>query len=138
MPVVKSIPIKLDKQRRLCFDFNAFAELQRECELSILDLQKFASIAKSIKGDKSGLLLPFYELRGFIWAGLLDETPDITIKDVGRILDNCFLERSEELGATLMDAIMQSTFFKEAKKKVIRPKIPSTGAKKTTSKKVTS
>lgn len=137
MPVVKSIPITLDKKRRLCFDFNAFAELQRECELSILDLQKFVNIAKSSTGDKSGLTLPFYELRGFLWAGLLDETPDITIKDVGRILDDCFLDRSEELGACLMDAIMQSTFFKEAKKKVSRSKKQSTGTKKTTSKKAT-
>jgi hypothetical protein len=137
MPVVKSVPINLDKRRRLCFDFNAFAELQRECGISILDLQKFINIAKQNESGKSGLVLPFYELRGFIWAGLLDESPDITLKEVGRILDGCFLERPDELGASLMDAIMQSTFFKEAKKKMAKPKIPSTGAKKTTSKKVT-
>ena len=135
MPIVKSIPIQLDKKRRLCFDFNAFAELQRECGLSILDLQKFVNIAK----DKTGLLLPFYETRGFIWAGLLDETPDITLKEVGKILDNCFMKRPDEWGASMMNAIMESTFFKEAKKKAIRQKTVKkrTGAKKTTSKKTT-
>lgn len=137
MPV-KSVPIKLDKQRRLCFDFNAFAELQRECGISFLDLQKFVDIAVAKKGEKAGIMLPFYELRGFIWAGLLDETPDITLKEVGRILDDCIVERPEEMGASLLDALMQSTFFKEAKKKVSAPKseIPRTGAKRTTSKKV--
>jgi len=139
MPAVKSIPIMLDKRRKLCFDFNALAELQRECGISILDLQKFVGVASAIKnGGKSGITLPFYELRGFIWAGLLDETPDITLKEVGKILDGCFLKQASELGASLMNAIMESTFFKEAKKKVIRPKIPKTGAKKITSKKVTS
>ena len=138
MPVVKSIPIKLDKKRRLCFDFNSFAELQRECELSLVDLQKFVNIAKVGGTEKAGLLLPFYELRGFIWAGLLDETPDITIREVGKILDDCFPERAGEIGSTLIDALMQSCFFKAAKKKAVRPKIPQkTGAKKTTSKKIT-
>jgi len=137
MPVVKSIPIQLDKKRRLCFDFNAFAELQRECGVSFFDLQKFVSIAGEGKDKKSGIVLPLYELRGFLWAGLLDETPDITIKEVGKILDNCFMNNPEELGGKLMDAIMQSTFFKNPKKKIVKPKIPKTGAKKTTSKKVT-
>jgi len=138
MPV-KSIPIKLDKQRRLCFDFNAFAELQRECGISFFDLQKFVNLAAMRKGEKAGIMLPFYELRGFIWAGLLDETPDITLKEVGKILDDCIVRQPEKIGANLVDALMQSTFFKEAKKKVIgsKSKKKRTGAKKTTSKKVT-
>ena len=102
----------------------------------IFDLQKFINIAEA--GKKPGITLPFYELRSFLWAGLLDESPDITIKEVGKILDGCFMSNPEELGTSLMDAIMQSAFFKGAKKKAVRPKIPKTGAKKTTSKKVTS
>ena len=139
MPIVKSIPIQLDKKRRLCFDFNAFAELQRECGISFLDLQKFVNIAEASKSGKAGITLPFYELRGFIWAGLLDETPDITLKEVGKILDGCFLEQPEELGASLMSAIMQSTFFKRPGKNAIRQKTVKkrTGAKKTISKKTT-
>lgn len=139
MPIVKSISIQLDKKRQLCFDFNAFAELQRECGISILDLKKFLDLAESVKSKKPGLMLPFFELRGFIWAGLLDETPDITLKEVGKILDGCILERPTELGSTLMDALMQSTFFKAAEKKKITSTTitKKTGAKKTTSKKVT-
>jgi len=139
MPVVKSIPINLDKKRRLCFDFNAFAELQRECGISFFDLQKFINIAEA--GKKPGIVLPFYELRSFLWAGLLDESPDITIKEVGKILDKCFYDKPEAgkkpWGTVLIDAITQSSFFKNPKKKTVTKKIPSTGAKKTTSKKVT-
>jgi len=136
MPTVKSIPIILDKKRRLCFDFNAFAELQRECGISLFDLQKFVGLAKMDGNETTGLLLPFYEMRGFFWAGLLDETPDITVKEVGKILDKCIATRSKEIGASLMEALMESTFFKEAEKKKIRSKTVKkrTGAKKTTSK----
>jgi len=137
MPVVKSIPIQLDKKRRLCFDFNAFAELQRECGISFFDLQKLLRTAKEGKDNKSGIVLPLYELRGFLWAGLLDESPDITLKEVGKILDNCFYARPEEWAGKLVDAIMQSSFFKGPGKKAVRQKTVKkrTGAKKTTSKK---
>jgi len=139
MPI-KSIPIQLDKKRYLRFDFNAFAMLQHECKLSFVDLQKFVRIA-ALKGATSepGLLLPLFELRGFLWAGLLDESPSITLKEVGSMLDECLMERPEEIGKSLIEAIMESSFFKAAEKKVQGPKptIPRTGAKRTTSKKAT-
>jgi len=134
---VKSVPISLDKERRLCFNFNAFAELQRQCGISFIDLQKFVGIAAqggNKKASDSGLLLPLYELRGFIWAGLLDETPDITLKEVGDILDDCLMEKPGDIGEALLSALMESSFFKGAEKKAEGPKpvIPKTGAKKTT------
>jgi len=137
MPV-KSVPIKLDRTRRLCFNFNAFAELQRECGISFFDLQKFADLANVKDLNKPGLLFPAYELRGFIWAGLLDETPEITLKEVGKILDDCLIERADEIGEALATALIDSTFFKDASKKVEGPesKIQNTGETKTISKKV--
>ena len=133
MPV-KSIPIRLDKQRRLCFDFNAFAELQRECKIGILDLQKFVSFVEAAGKMKTGLLIPVYELRGFIWAGLLDETPDITLKEVGKILDDCFDEHADEIGRAVGLALKESTYFKSAEKKTVRSKTVKkrTGVKRTT------
>ena len=138
MPV-KSVPIQLDKRRQLRFDFNAFAALQRECGISIMDLQKFVGVAKSA-ANEAGLMLPFYELRGFIWAGLLDESPDITPKQVGDILDECLMERPAEIGESLIAALMESSFFKAAEKKAPGPKPTGlrTGRKKTTSKRTTS
>ena len=137
MPV-KSVPIKLDKQRRLCFDFNAFAELQRECELTILDVQKFVTYYFAFKSGKvEKLAYPLYELRGFLWAGLLDETPNITLKEVGNLLEDCYSlggEAIEEIGMKLGLALNESTFLKEVKKKAVRSKTVKKriGAKKTT------
>lgn len=142
MPV-KSVPIQLDKRRQLRFDFNAFAVLQRECGISFMDLQKFVNLA-GLKGttNEPGLLLPLYELRGFIWAGLLDESPGITLKEVGGMLDEHLMERPEEIGKSLVEALMESSFFKAAEKKAPGPKPTTvkkkTGARKTTSKKTTS
>jgi len=138
MPV-KSVPIQLDKRRQLRFDFNAFAALQRECGISIMDLQKFVGIAKN-SANESGLMLPIYELRGFIWAGLLDESPDITVKQVGDLLDEHLMERPAEIGESLISALMESSFFKAAEKKEQGPKptVPRTGRKRTTSKSTTS
>jgi len=139
MPV-KSIPIKLDRQRRLCFDFNAFAELQRECGLTIVDVQNFVTFFVAFKEKKEKPpLSPLYELRGFLWAGLLDENPYITVKEVGKILDDCMDEKKqEEIGEKLGKALLESTFFKEAKKKASEPELTTvkkkTGARKITSK----
>lgn len=139
MPV-KSIPINLDRERRLCFNFNAFAELQRECGLTILDVQKFAAYYIAFKsGSVDKMIYPLYELRAFIWAGLLDENPRITLKEVGNILEDLFLveEKAEEIGEKLGLALMESTFYKEGLKKAGGPKLRTvkTGKRKTTSKK---
>lgn len=142
MPV-KSIPIKLDKTRRLCFDFNAFAELQRECGLGILDVQKFVSFyILWEKGDRDAVY-PSYEFRGFLWAGLLDESPNITLKEVGKMLDNCLEEeRLNEVGLALGEALRESAFLKTELKKATGPKPTTvkkrTGQKKTSSKKTAS
>ena len=86
--------------------------------------------------------MPLYELRGFIWAGLLDESPGITLKEVGDMLDEHLMERPEEIGKSLFEALMESSFFKAAEKKAQGPR-PTTvkkriGAKRTISKKTTS
>jgi len=96
-------------------------------------------IAKN-SANESGLMLPIYELRGFIWAGLLDESPDITVKQVGDLLDEHLMKRPAEIGKSLIDALMESSFFKAAEKKEPGPKptVPRTGRKRITSKSTTS
>jgi len=87
------------------------------------------------------MLLPLYELRGFIWAGLLDESPDITLKEVGDMLDEHFMEGKEEIAKSLFEAIMESSFFKGMEKKAQGPKLTTikkrTGARRITSEKIT-
>jgi len=68
------IPIELDRPRRLCFDFNAFAAYEEATGKNVLagglheDLQ-------SVRG-----------LRALLWAALLHEDPDLTQQQVGAML----------------------------------------------------
>ena len=114
MPV-KSIPIDLDKRRHLRFDWNALASLQKECGISLFDLQKMVSTTEG------AIRFPFYEFRGLIWAGLLHESKGITLEEVGDLMDECFVEKLEEIGQSLFEAIMESAFFKAAQKKAQGP-----------------
>jgi len=127
MPV-KSVPIQLDRRRHLRFDYNAFAELQRECRISFADIERLISAAEL--SGQAGFLLPLFELRGFIWAGLLDESPGITLKEVGDILDDCLTERPGDIGKALFEAIMESSFAKAATKKASGPEMKTPKAKR--------
>lgn len=167
MPV-KSVPIKLDKQRRLCFDFNAFAELDDQCEISFWDLQQiFAGKFECIQCKKElsfrgvikvdgkllcpkckGTIKPKAKkiglkiIRDLIWAGLLHENPSITRQEVGRIIDEIgWAANAQEIMSSVTKAILESSFVsKESKKKAVKPEIPRerTGARRTTSKKAAS
>ena len=68
--LVKSIPITLDKPRKLRFDFNAMALFQEATGISPLSM-----------GAK---MLEPKNLRALLWACLKDDDPDITIEMVGR------------------------------------------------------
>lgn len=97
MPV-KSIRIKLDKQRRLCFNYNALAELEGQFGISFENIQTLLS--------GPGMLKNF---RALLWAGLLDEDESLTLKDVGRILDESdWINRSGELTEAIVKAINEA------------------------------
>lgn len=70
-----SVKIKLDKVRHLRFDMNAFAEVEILTGLNskelIEKLQKPATV---------------HLLRECLWAALLDEDPDITVRQVGKFI----------------------------------------------------
>jgi hypothetical protein len=72
--LVKPIPIELDKPRALLYDFNALAEFEDATGWSIGE-------ALIGHGDSAKML------RALLWCGLLHETPNLTIEEVGSWLD---------------------------------------------------
>lgn len=119
----RSISIKLDKVRRLCYNFNAFAELEEQFDISIVDLTKILAGPVKLK-----------VLRAILWAGLLEETPEITIQEVGRIIDESdWVNRAVEISEAISEAFLRSTFSKaEDEKKATGPK-PESGKEESTS-----
>ena len=75
MPI-KSIPIQLDKQRHLRFDFNALCALEDELGLSIAKLGNILAGSVGLK-----------DLRAIVWAGLIHEDESLSVKDVGNFLE---------------------------------------------------
>jgi hypothetical protein len=68
------IPITLDHERRLCFDFNAFASYEEVTGKSVLR-DGLQDDLRSITG-----------IRALLWAALLHEDPELTLRDVGAML----------------------------------------------------
>jgi hypothetical protein len=77
MPVsdvrVKPVPIKLDKERNLKYDLNAFAELE----------ERFGSVQKAFEELEKQKLKA---VRAVLWAGLIHEDPKLTEQQVGAML----------------------------------------------------
>jgi hypothetical protein len=93
---VKLIPITLDKERHLCFDLNAFSELE----------EKYGDIETAMKAIEAKSIKAF---RAFLWAGLIHEDEDLTEKEVGKMIsiDNIDVivnALSVGLGTALPDA----------------------------------
>lgn len=73
-----SIPIELGgKSRRLRYTFNALCAVEDALGAPITEI-----LDKQVSGSVS-----VRDLRGLIWAGLLDEDESIGIKEVGEWLD---------------------------------------------------
>ena len=105
MPV-KSIPIQLDKRRNLRFDTNAICMLEEELGISFFKIVElfgvsFADIdiAKKIEEKGAEALSPevaidmasrikLKNLRTLLWVGLLHEDKELTLEQVGNLMDN--------------------------------------------------
>jgi len=90
---IKPIPITLDKDRTLLYDFNAFIELE----------EIYGDINKAFKGLEQLKMKP---IRDMIWAGLIHEDESLTPKQVGKMLSMANLEEvalkiTEALGISL-------------------------------------
>jgi hypothetical protein len=95
MPVsdvrVKPIPITLDKERTLKYDFNAFAEIE----------ERFGTIQKAF-GELTDKKSPKLKaVRAILWAGLIHEDPKLTEQQVGAMLSLGDL-------ATIMPAVLEA------------------------------
>lgn len=73
---IKSIPIELDKPRTLRFDFNALCSFEDATGLSVFNPDVLTSNLSATK------------VRALLWAGLLDEDPGLSLKDVGVMLSS--------------------------------------------------
>ena len=67
------VSIELDKSRKLKYTTNALAELE-----DVLDAP-LTQLGENMAGIKT--------IRALVWAGLLHESPDLTINQAGDLLD---------------------------------------------------
>lgn len=89
--LVKSIPIMLDKPRRLRFDFNAMATFQDQTGINPL------LIGDRISEPKN--------LRALLWVCLQDEDPGITLETVGHMMG---ISNHEMIEGKLAEAFSKS------------------------------
>ncbi|WAH38620.1 hypothetical protein [Alicyclobacillus dauci] len=89
---VKKVAVELDKPRHLCYDMNAFADLE----------EKFGSVQKAFDALKSEKLSA---VRYILWAGLTHEDDKLTERGVGKLFT---LGDIPALVRPMMDAITSS------------------------------
>lgn len=105
MPV-KSIPIQLDKRRNLRFDTNAICMLENELDISFFKIVELfgvsfddIDITEKIAEKGADALSPkvaiemasrikLKNLRMLLWIGLLHEDKDLTLEQVGSLMDD--------------------------------------------------
>lgn len=83
------IPIALDKERTLLYDFNAFIELE----------ELYGDINKAFEGLEQLKMKP---IRDMIWAGLIHEDENLTPKQVGKMLN---MANVQEIATKIMEAL---------------------------------
>ncbi|MCP3738819.1 hypothetical protein [Rossellomorea sp. BNER] len=72
----KEIPITLDKERTFILDLNAYSELDM-----LYDDKTFNEILGDFFKQRP------YAVRAFMWACLVHEDEELTVKQVGKMLD---------------------------------------------------
>lgn len=104
MPV-KSVPVELGgKTRNLKFGYNALCALEGALGIPISD------IGKKLVGS-----VDLRTVRGLVWAGLIHESPEMTLDEVGNML-NDDLARLGEVSTKVGDA------FAAAFETLVKPK----------------
>ncbi|SHE66174.1 hypothetical protein SAMN05444392_102272 [Seinonella peptonophila] len=82
------VSIKLDKQRKFKYTFNALVELE-----DILG-KGFGQMEGNFK---------MKDLRSIVWAGLIHESPDLTVEEAGDLIDQA--ESIEAVAKAATEAI---------------------------------
>ena len=97
----RAVLITLDRERHLRFDFNALADLEAHLGINITNPEAFGSMGLRV-------------VRGMLWAALLHETPGLSVRDTGDLLQE-YLENGGDLavlGAKLVEALTLAGFGK--------------------------
>jgi hypothetical protein len=87
----RTVTVKLDKQRKLKYTFNALCELEDALGRPLLEIRNNFRVK---------------DLRALVWAGLLHENPDLTLEEAGRLLDEA--PSLEDVGDAVMMAVEMS------------------------------
>lgn len=98
---IKTITLNLDKERRLKFDLNAFAELQ----------DKYGGLNQALDSLQKALdptNIDIKALRYLLWLGLINEDEALTERQVGKLIDltnimDVIFAISEAFGDSLPD-----------------------------------
>lgn len=98
------VNINLDRPRKLRFDTNALAELEDALG------QPVTAFDQGNVGIKT--------LRAMIWAGLLHELPDLTVREAGKLMDDGDLQ---EISSKLTEALELAFGSNNEKNKVSGP-----------------
>jgi len=99
MPI-KSIPVVFadGRTRHLRYDFNAFCTLEEILNLPIVNF-----------GKKLGKRMALKELRAVLYAGLIHEEPELTLKEAGELLEGAIEKgQMEKVGAAITEAFNNS------------------------------
>jgi hypothetical protein len=96
----KSVPVVFadGRTRHLRYDFNAFCTLEEVLHLPIADF-----------GKKLGKRMALKELRAVLYAGLIHEDPELTVKEAGELLEAAVEKgQMEKVGAAIAEAFNNS------------------------------
>lgn len=98
------VEIELDKKRRLKFNMNALTELEDVLGMPITGLSD----------QKVGMK----ELRAMLWAGLLHDDPDLSLREAGDLIE---LENLQEISEKVTEAMTIAFPKNEPKNRVSGP-----------------
>jgi hypothetical protein len=91
------IEITLDKKRHLLFDLNAMCSFEEVTGKNLFESDVFEKILKNMDP---------INLRALLWACLLEEDPELSLKDAGKLLHGVSLEKvATAINAAIMVAV---------------------------------
>lgn len=98
------VDIELDRKRRLKFNMNALSELEDVLGRPITQL--------------SDQTIGMKELRALLWAGLLHEDPDLSLQEVGALVE---MENIQLISEKITEAMMLAFPQSDQKKRLGGP-----------------
>lgn len=111
------VSVRLDRVRKLRFDFNALAEFEELMGVSLL-----AAMQDFQQDDRGNVSFSFKTLRAMLWAGLLHEEPTLTVRQAGKLFEladgDDLPEKMAQVLPLITEAFVDRLGGEEAKKKL--------------------